>query len=90
MGWGATPGGLLTCWQPEKEWRSTARELKELLTEPEFASARASTPNAHYTFHGLLDEVEQRTDAPSHAGFIARNEAGSRKIVEVVPCPFHA
>ena len=35
-------------WQPE-EWRSTARDLKELLTDDEFESARASTPNAHFT-----------------------------------------
>lgn len=34
---------------PPPEWRQTSEELKTLLTPDEYASARASTPNAHYT-----------------------------------------
>jgi hypothetical protein len=34
---------------PAGEWKGIANELEELLTPEEFASARASTPNAHYT-----------------------------------------
>ncbi|HTV28258.1 MAG TPA: DEAD/DEAH box helicase family protein, partial [Xanthobacteraceae bacterium] len=47
VGWGAISAPF-DRWQPE-EWRSTARDLKELLTDDEFESARASTPNAHFT-----------------------------------------
>jgi len=35
--------------QPPPEWQSVADELKDLLNAEEYASARASTPNAHYT-----------------------------------------
>lgn len=46
-GWGAMPNvfGLF----PPPEWKQTAASVKELLTGPEFESARASTPNAHFT-----------------------------------------
>ena len=35
--------------QPSPEWQGVADELKDLLSVEEYASARASTPNAHYT-----------------------------------------
>jgi len=48
-GWGA----LAQVFEPERrlrpEWQAAATELKELLTEQEYASARATTPNAHFT-----------------------------------------
>jgi N12 class adenine-specific DNA methylase len=47
VGWGAMPA-VFDRAQPE-EWRSTARAVKELLTGDEYESARASTPNAHFT-----------------------------------------
>ena len=43
-------------WQPE-EWKSTARDLKELLTDSEFESARASTPNAHFTSPMVINAI---------------------------------
>jgi hypothetical protein len=46
-GWGAMANAFRP--YPPQEWEHTARELRELLSEDEYASARASTPNAHYT-----------------------------------------
>jgi N12 class adenine-specific DNA methylase len=46
VGW----GGLANAFDPRKaEWAKEFAELKELLTEEEYASARGSTLNAHYT-----------------------------------------
>lgn len=55
VGWGGMPNvfGIY----PPQEWRSTATVVKELLTGPEFESARASTPNAHYTSPMVIEAV---------------------------------
>jgi hypothetical protein len=49
--------------QPPQEWQSVASELKDLLNADEYASARASTPNAHYTspevVNGIWRAMEQ-------------------------------
>ena len=46
IGW----GGLPQAFDPEnKDWANEYAELKAILTDDEFASARASTLNAHYT-----------------------------------------
>ena len=47
VGWGAMSGAF--DWHPSPEWKQTANEVKELLTDEEYESARASTPNAHFT-----------------------------------------
>jgi N12 class adenine-specific DNA methylase len=47
VGWGALSGAF--DWYPPQEWKQTAAQLKDLLTEEEYESARASTPNAHFT-----------------------------------------
>src|SRR5437660_3913990 len=48
-GWGASA----QVFEPESrlkhEWQAAATELTALLTEQEYASARATTPNAHFT-----------------------------------------
>src|SRR5437588_602200 len=48
-GWGA----LAQVFEPEErlkhEWQAAATELTALLTEQEYTSARATTPNAHFT-----------------------------------------
>lgn len=49
--------GALSClfhsWQ-QPEFAASAAELRTLLTEDEYASARATTPNAHYTSPDLI------------------------------------
>jgi N12 class adenine-specific DNA methylase/adenine-specific DNA methylase len=47
VGWGAMSAAF--DWRPPPEWTQIAKELKELLTDEEYESARASTPNAHFT-----------------------------------------
>ena len=59
MGW----GGLADAFDSTKEnWRAEYEELKGLLTEDEYAAARASTLNAHYTspvvIRGIYEAVE--------------------------------
>ena len=60
VGW----GGLADAFNPDKSsWASEYAELKELLSEDEYAAARASTLNAHYTsptvIRGIYDAVER-------------------------------
>ncbi len=55
VGWGAMPA-VFDHRQPE-EWRSVAGAAKELLTEEEYESARASTPNAHFTSPMVIDAI---------------------------------
>jgi hypothetical protein len=56
-GWGAMANAFRP--YPPSEWQHTAAELRELLTPPEYESARASTPNAHYTSPLVIRAVWQ-------------------------------
>lgn len=47
VGWGAMSNAF-DPYQPG-EWARTAKDVKALLTDDEYESARASTPNAHFT-----------------------------------------
>jgi hypothetical protein len=47
VGWGAMSQAF--DWYQPPEWKQTANDLREILTESEYDSARASTPNAHFT-----------------------------------------
>ena len=60
VGW----GGLADAFDPNKEnWSAEYTQLKELLFKDEYAAARASTLNAHYTsptvIRGIYDAVER-------------------------------
>ena len=60
VGW----GGLADAFDPNKgNWSAEYTHLKELLSEDEYAAARASTLNAHYTsptvIRGIYDAVER-------------------------------
>ena len=60
VGW----GGLADAFDPDKDsWTKEYKELKGLLSEDEYAAARASTLNAHYTsptvIRAIYDAVEQ-------------------------------
>ena len=64
VGW----GGLADAFDPNKEnWSAEYTHLKELLSEDEYAAARASTLNAHYTsptvIRGIYDAVERMVSA---------------------------
>ena len=60
VGW----GGLADAFDPNKEnWSTEYTQLKGLLTEEEYAAARASTLNAHYTspivIRAIYDAIER-------------------------------
>ena len=60
VGW----GGLADAFDPDKDsWAKEYAQLKELLTPEEYAAARASTLNAHYTsptvVRSIYDAVEK-------------------------------
>ena len=60
VGW----GGLADAFDPNKDgWAKECAELKGLLSEDEYAAARSSTLNAHYTsptvIRGIYDAVER-------------------------------
>ena len=56
-GWGAMPNAFEP--HPPREWQSVAAELKDVLNAEEYASARASTPNAHYTSPEVIQAIWQ-------------------------------
>ena len=56
-GWGALANVFEL--HPPREWEKTAEELRKLLTADEYASARASTPNAHFTSPAVISAVWQ-------------------------------
>ena len=54
-GWGAMPGAFES--HASRDWKGIADELRDVLTAEEFASARASTPNAHYTSPEVIQTI---------------------------------
>ncbi len=48
-GWGALAGVFEEDSRRRPEWNEVATELEQLLTSEEYESARATTPNAHFT-----------------------------------------
>ena len=67
VGW----GGLADAFDPEKAgWRAEYDELKGVLTPEEYAAARASTLNAHYTSPTVIRAIY---DAVENMGFRTGN-----------------
>ena len=67
VGW----GGLSDAFDPEKPaWASEYAQLKELLTPEEYAAARSSTLNAHYTSPTVIKAIY---DAVGRMGFETGN-----------------
>ena len=67
VGW----GGLADVFDPNKEnWSAEYTQLKGLLTEEEYAAARASTLNAHYTSPTVIRAIY---DAVERMGFKSGN-----------------
>ena len=83
VGW----GGLADAFDSTKtNWRAEYEELKGLLTEEEYAAARASTLNAHYTspvvIRAIYDAVEQMG---FHAGNILEPAMGVGNFYGMLP-----
>ena len=67
VGW----GGLADAFDPSKEnWSAEYTQLKGLLTEEEYAAARSSTLNAHYTSPVVIRSIY---DAVEKVGFQSGN-----------------
>ena len=59
VGW----GGLSDAFEPEKPvWALEYAQLKELLTPEEYAAARSSTLNAHYTSPTVIQAIYEAVD----------------------------
>ncbi len=57
VGWGAMAGVFESNYRRREEWNKPAEELRQLLTDDEYESARASTPNAHFTSPMVIKAV---------------------------------
>ncbi len=54
VGWGGIPQAFD---ENNQQWKNEYIELKKLLTDEEYTSARASTPNAHYTSPEVIKAI---------------------------------
>lgn len=59
-------GGLPQAFQWSRDWDHEYSELSDLLTQDEYAAARASTPNAHYTDPATIRAIYEGL---KHLGF---------------------
>lgn len=67
VGWGGVPDAF----EPDKaEWANEYAELKSLMTEDEYASAQASTLNAHFTPPTVIKAIYE---ALGSMGFVSGN-----------------
>ncbi|MGP3505404.1 DEAD/DEAH box helicase family protein [Paracidovorax citrulli] len=66
-GWGGLPQAF-NVEQNDTAWASRARQLKQLLTQAEYAAALDSTPNSHYTPLEVVDAVWSAVRALGFAG----------------------
>jgi N12 class adenine-specific DNA methylase len=57
VGWGGIPGIFESNYRRRPEWEKPAEELRKLLTDDEYESARASTPNAHFTSPAVITAI---------------------------------
>ena len=64
VGWGALANAIFSPY-PSIEWRNAAEEVRKILTEDEYSSARSSTPNAHFTSVLVISAI---WDALEHLG----------------------
>ena len=56
VGWGALANAIFGT-PVAPEWKSTAESVRTLLTSDEYESARASTPNAHFTSPQVIEAI---------------------------------
>ena len=59
VGWGGLAGVFESNYRRREEWDKPAEELRKLLDDEEYAFARASTPNAHFTSPEVIRAIWQ-------------------------------
>lgn len=89
VGWGAFAQDVFAKHKPE--WAKERAALADLLTSEEFASARASTLNAHYTSEAVIKGMWQALD---HLGFkggrALEPSSGVGHFIGLIPDSVHA
>lgn len=84
-GWGGIPQAFQN-WHSDEGLRTRAETLRQLLSEEELASARSSTPNAHYTSPEVVEAI---WEAVQRFGFkggrILDPSAGSGYFIGAMP-----
>ena len=83
VGW----GGLADAFDPNKEnWSAEYTQLKELLSEDEYAAARASTLNAHYTSPTVIRSIYDTVGRMGfHSGNILKPSMGVGNFFGMLP-----
>ncbi len=83
VGW----GGLADAFDPDKEsWSKEYAQLKELLTPEEYAAARGSTLNAHYTSPTVIRAIYEAVERMGfHTGNILEPSCGVGNFFGMLP-----
>ena len=75
VGWGGIP--QVFAWHESSGWDAERERLKNLLTEPEYEAARASTLNAHYTSPIVVSAMFEAVQRLGFAGRVRGREGGA-------------
>ena len=84
VGWGSVAQEMFAERRPE--WKDERAALQALLTEEEYDSARASTPNAHYTSPEVVRGMWSALDHLGYSGGLAiEPSAGIGHFIGLIP-----
>jgi hypothetical protein len=77
--------------QPSRDWKGIAQELREVLGAEEYASARASTPNAHYTSSEVIHAIWKAMErfGFQHGGHVLEPSMGVGHFFGLMPEGFY-
>ncbi|MEG0516350.1 MAG: SNF2-related protein [Cetobacterium sp.] len=82
VGW----GGMPQAFDERSSWSDENNQLKTLLNDEEYKSARASTPNAHYTPQVIVKAIYKALDNFGiEQGNILEPSLGTGKFFEIMP-----
>lgn len=86
VGWGGLPQAFVNNGKTAKGWDKEAKQLQEVLTEDEYAAARRSTQDAHYTSYEIVSEM---WNALKQFGFqggrVLEPSVGSGNFIGIMP-----
>jgi hypothetical protein len=89
VGWGGMPQVFAEV--PPKDWREEHEQIAQLLTKEEFAAARASTLNAHYTAPEVIQAMYAAVERLGlQGGRILEPSCGLGHFIGLMPEAMHA
>jgi predicted O-methyltransferase YrrM len=89
VGWGGMPQVFAEV--PPKDWREEHAQIAQLLTKEEFAAARASTLNAHYTAPEVIEAMYAAVERLGfQGGRILEPSCGLGHFIGLMPETMHA